>query len=88
HFSRFFPAYKMKDVPPTPVETIEQACDIARKAGIKYVYMGNVQNQAEFTSCPKCGFEIIDRKAYNIQIAPSFIGKCPKCGTGISGVWK
>lgn len=42
HVSRFFPYYKMKDVPPTPVEKVYQAVEIGKKVGLKYVYPGNV----------------------------------------------
>ena len=42
HFSRFFPRYKMQDVPPTPIATLKAAKRIAEEAGIKYVYLGNV----------------------------------------------
>jgi len=42
HVSRFFPYYKLKDVPPTPVEKVYQATEIGKKAGLKYVYAGNV----------------------------------------------
>lgn len=43
HFSRFFPSYKMQDVEPTPIETVEKAAQIAKSKGIKYVYLGNVR---------------------------------------------
>ena len=42
HFSRFFPRYKMQDVPPTPVHTLRQARQIALEEGIRHVYLGNV----------------------------------------------
>jgi len=42
HVSRFFPYYKMKDAPPTPVEKIYEAVEIGKKAGLRYVYPGNV----------------------------------------------
>jgi len=42
HVSRFFPYYKMKDVPPTPIEKVYEAAEIGKKAGLKYVYPGNV----------------------------------------------
>jgi pyruvate formate lyase activating enzyme len=42
HVSRFFPYYKMKDVPPTPIEKIYEAVEIGKRAGLKYVYPGNV----------------------------------------------
>ena len=42
HFSRFFPRYKMQNIPPTPLHTLKQAKEIALEEGIKYVYLGNV----------------------------------------------
>lgn len=42
HFSRFFPRYKMEDVPPTPIQTLKEAKQIALEEGIRYVYLGNV----------------------------------------------
>jgi len=42
HFSRFFPRYKMEDIPPTPLSTLKEAKSIAQGAGIRYVYLGNV----------------------------------------------
>lgn len=45
HFSRFFPKYKMQDIPPTPVSTLRMAEKIAREEGIQHVYLGNVPHQ-------------------------------------------
>ena len=42
HFSRFFPRFKMQDIPPTPVHTLKEAKQIAIEEGIKHVYLGNV----------------------------------------------
>ena len=42
HFSRFFPRFKMQDIPPTPIRTLKEAMRIAQEEGIKYVYLGNV----------------------------------------------
>ena len=42
HFSRFFPKYKMRNIPPTPLQTLKEAEQIALEEGIKYVYIGNV----------------------------------------------
>ncbi|GAI30650.1 unnamed protein product, partial [marine sediment metagenome] len=56
HFSRFFPAYKMLKLPPTPIPTLEQAREIALEVGIHYVSIGNVPgHMANSTYCPKCG---------------------------------
>lgn len=42
HVSRFFPHYKMMDVPPTPIEKVYEAVEIGKRTGLKYVYAGNV----------------------------------------------
>lgn len=42
HISRFFPAWKMSNTPATPLETMEIARDIGRKAGLRHIYLGNV----------------------------------------------
>ena len=42
HFSRFFPRYKMQDIPPTPVQTLKAAKHVAEEEGIRHVYLGNV----------------------------------------------
>ncbi|MCX7953620.1 MAG: AmmeMemoRadiSam system radical SAM enzyme [Bacteroidales bacterium] len=87
HFSRFFPAYKLTSLYPTPLETIKKAVEIAKKAGIRYVYEGNIL-QKENTVCPKCGFTLIERYGYNVKITGLKDGKCAKCGMIIEGVWK
>lgn len=42
HFSRFFPRYKMQDIPPTPIQTLKAARQIAQEEGIRHVCLGNV----------------------------------------------
>ena len=42
HFSRFFPRFKMQDIPPTPLQTLRAAKQVAEEAGITHVYLGNV----------------------------------------------
>ncbi|MDP4182866.1 MAG: radical SAM protein, partial [Bacillota bacterium] len=41
HLSRFFPNYKMSDIPPTPVETLQRAKQKASEY-LKYIFLGNV----------------------------------------------
>ena len=89
HFSRFWPMYKLINLSPTPVETLEMARKIAKSAGLKYVYIGNVSGtEAEDTFCPKCGNKIIDRAGYVITSIDIVAGKCKFCGETIEGVWK
>ena len=42
HFSRFFPRYKMNDIPPTPLHTLQAAKQVALEEGLRNVYLGNV----------------------------------------------
>ncbi len=88
HFSRFYPMYKLKNLPPTPVKTLERAREIALEEGMKFVYIGNVfGHKAENTYCPKCGRVIIKRKGYTIYENNIKKGKCKFCGERIPGVW-
>ncbi len=89
HFSRFHPDYKLTQLPPTPLSTLEKAREIALKAGIKFVYIGNVPGgDYENTYCPKCHKLLIERKGYLITQNHIKDGKCEYCGEEIPGVWK
>ncbi len=88
HFSRFNPLYKLTNLPQTPVATLEQARDIALKAGIKYVYLGNVPgHEGQNTYCPACKKLIIERKGFAITQFNMKDGKCIFCDEKIDGVW-
>jgi pyruvate formate lyase activating enzyme len=80
HFTRYFPAYKFHK-PPTPVEKLEKAYRMARKAGILFPYLGNVHGHPyESTYCPNCGEKLIQRYSYTItQYKITKDKKCPKC---------
>jgi pyruvate formate lyase activating enzyme len=83
HFTRFFPYYELKNVPPTAVADLEKAYKIANEAGMKYVYIGNVPSgTGGNTYCHNCGEVLIERDGYQV-IADSIKmdKKCPKCGT-------
>jgi len=86
HISRFHPDYKMQDNRPTPLETLEKAYQIGKKAGLKYVYLGNVVTEnRENTYCPKCGNLAIRRVGYDTEIlGVSEKGKCAKCGEDLN----
>ncbi|UCG29071.1 MAG: AmmeMemoRadiSam system radical SAM enzyme [Bacteroidales bacterium] len=89
HFSRFHPMYKLTQLPPTPVATLEKAREIAVEAGIKYVYIGNVPGtKASNTYCPECKKILIERRGYVIISNHIVNGKCRFCNETISGVWK
>lgn len=85
HFTRFFPYYELKNVPPTPVADLEKAYEIAKDAGMKYVYMGNVPSaNGENTYCYSCGELLVERDGYQIMADSLKENKeCPKCGANI-----
>jgi pyruvate formate lyase activating enzyme len=89
HFTRFFPAYKLTHLPPTPVETLEKARRIAQKAGLKYVYIGNVPGHlGNNTYCPRCG-KLLVRRIHFAVLANNIVqGKCKFCQEEIPGIWE
>jgi len=87
HVSRFFPAYRLVDRSPTPVETLERAFRAGREAGLRFIYLGNVPGEGEHTRCPECGECLIERSGYRIRENRMNEGNCPACGAAIDGVW-
>jgi len=88
HFSRFYPLHKLEQLPPTPVEILEYAANIASDEGLKYVYTGNVPgNEKANTKCFSCGSTVVVRQGYRIASYNIKSGKCFKCGKNIDGVW-
>jgi pyruvate formate lyase activating enzyme len=88
HFTRFYPQYKMQNLPPTPTKTLEDARQIALSEGIKFVYIGNVAGHAgENTYCPECHKVLIERQGFYINSNNIKNGKCPFCGMVIPGIW-
>ena len=87
HFSAFYPCYLMEDVPATPPETVIKARNIALKAGLNYVYAGNILAEKEGnTLCPQCGEVLIKRKWFEVEENNIKKGKC-NCGHKINGIW-
>jgi len=87
HFLRFHPQYRLENLPPTPVATLEAAWTLAREEGLRYVYLGNVPgHESENTRCPSCRAVVIGRAGYRvreIRVTPD--GKCGSCGAAITG---
>jgi len=88
HFSRFYPMYKLRSLPPTPVATLDKAREIALSSGLEYVYIGNVPgHEGENTFCPGCKKMIIQRRGYMVGEIHLKGGKCGYCGRPIPGIW-
>jgi pyruvate formate lyase activating enzyme len=89
HFSRFTPMYKLKNLPLTPLETLEEARDTALGIGLRHVYIGNVPgHSAENTYCSACGKVLVDRRGYVLRELNVDDGRCRFCGESAPGVWK
>ena len=88
HFSRFSPQYKLKQLPPTPVNVLKKAREVALDEGLQFVYIGNVPGaDYQNTLCPNCKNITIERRGYSILQNNIDKGKCKSCGKKIAGVW-
>ncbi|MDA8093426.1 MAG: AmmeMemoRadiSam system radical SAM enzyme [Betaproteobacteria bacterium] len=87
HFTAFHPDYRMWDLPPTPAATLKRASGIARRAGLHYIYTGNVRDiEGQSTYCPTCQTPVVARDGHVIagyRVTPE--GRCPECGASIAG---
>jgi pyruvate formate lyase activating enzyme len=88
HFSRFHPQYKLTNLPPTPIETLERARDTALEEGVRFVYVGNIPGHpGNHTTCPACGETIVLRQGFAVREYHLRDGACAYCGAPIPGVW-
>lgn len=82
HFSRYFPQYQL-DLPPTPLETLQQAREIALRK-LRYVYLGNVDLPGSAdTCCPNCGATLVCRRGYKITMNGLTGTRCRNCRAAI-----
>lgn len=89
HFSRFVPMYKMKDLPRTPLDTLERCREIALAEGLRHVYLGNVSpHEGNHTYCHSCKKPVIKRLGFTITDRAIRNGRCGHCGRALPGVWK
>ena len=87
HISRFFPHYKMSNLLPTSITTLQKAMEIGLDAGLHYVYLGNVDGKLT-TFCHNCGSELIRRRGILLDEYHAQDGCCLHCGTPVAGVWE
>jgi len=86
HISAFHPDYKMDDSKGTTVDKMLEVKEIGKMAGLKYIYLGNI-NSDSITNCPDCGYELIKRRGYMVLENRLKDGSCPNCGRKIEGIW-
>jgi pyruvate formate lyase activating enzyme len=88
HFSRFTPQYKLQNLPPTSLESLERAQAIAMEEGILYAYIGNVPGHpANNTYCRTCGRAVVKRMGFAVVEYHIVDGRCEFCDYPIPGVW-
>jgi pyruvate formate lyase activating enzyme len=88
HFTRFHPAYRLVNLPATPVATLERCRDVAMDVGLEFVYLGNVPGHpGEHTYCPDCGQMLIRRLGMAVVRNRLRRGACPDCSRPIPGIW-
>jgi len=89
HVSRFYPQYRLLDVPPTPLGSVERAVRIGKEAGLHYVYAGNVPgHSSESTRCPQCGRLLVRRAGLRTLDLGLAGERCPACGYQVAGRFK
>jgi pyruvate formate lyase activating enzyme len=91
HVTAFHPDYRMSDAPATTVETLLRACALGRRAGLHFVYAGNLPGRVgdhENTYCPTCGELLVQRVGFEVRENRLRDGCCPACEANIPGVWR
>ena len=88
HFTRFHPDYRLLNLPPTPVATLERFRNYAMGKGLHYIYIGNIPgHEGNHTYCPGCGKTVIQRSSFFVEKIHMENGCCKFCGRAIAGVW-
>jgi pyruvate formate lyase activating enzyme len=88
HFTRFHPSYRLMNLPPTPVATLDRIRALALAEGLRFVYLGNVPGHAgEHTYCPGCHAVVIKRMGVALVENRIKDGACPDCKRKIPGLW-
>jgi len=85
HVTRFHPHYHMTHLSPTPLSTLERACNIGQKAGLKFIYAGNVPgHRSESTVCYSCGKLVVERFGYQTRVVGLDGSRCKFCGAELN----
>jgi pyruvate formate lyase activating enzyme len=88
HLTRFHPTYRLTNLPPTPVSTLEQSWEIARAEGLQFAYLGNVPGHpGENTHCPGCDKVVIRRVGFQVVENRMRKDRCPDCQRLLPGIW-
>lgn len=87
HVTRFLPDFELTYLKPTPIAVLEGAVALGRKAGLQYVYLGNVAgHMSRHTVCPSCGRTAIHRGDRGVEKMWVRSGRCASCGEDLGVV--
>jgi len=85
HVTRFYPHHHITHLPPTPISTLEHAYEIGQKAGLKFIYTGNVPgHKSESTLCYSCGNLVVERYGYRTNVVGLKDSRCKFCGAELN----
>jgi pyruvate formate lyase activating enzyme len=85
HVTRFYPQHQLTNLPPTPVAAIERAVAIGQRAGLKFVYAGNIAgHDSESTRCYACGRTVVKRFGYATEVVGLAGSRCRFCGAELN----
>jgi pyruvate formate lyase activating enzyme len=85
HVTRFYPQHELQNLPPTPISTLERALDIGKKAGLRFIYVGNLHgHKGENTVCYSCKRLIVERTGYQTKIVGLDGSRCHFCGAELN----
>ncbi len=90
HITAFYPQYRMDDRPATSASALQHAAAIGLRAGLRFVYAGNLPGQVgdlEDTRCPECQQTVLRRRGYQTDIVGLAHGQCAGCGYTLPGLW-
>ncbi len=89
HVTAYHTDYKMDNESTRP-EHLLRAYEIGKRAGLRYIYPGNIPGAVgdlESTHCPKCNAVVVGRYGFRVTSFRLKDGKCPECATAVPGVW-
>jgi len=88
HFTAFHPDCDLRDLPRTGAAALGEARRVARAAGLRHVYEGNVPGAGSHTDCPGCGAVLVRRSWHEVLENKIVEGRCPRCRQAIAGRWE
>ena len=89
HFTAFHPDFRMRDIPATSHETLAMAYDMARQAGLNFVYVGNVHDvPRQSTYCPSCRKRVIERDWHQLGAYDLQHDRCRHCNYRLPGLFE